>query len=80
MVLSIIFYFCFCLRAEWLWLSAQSESISLGACRQKKGVIVRRKMFNLLCRSCLDALNIIIFFTFFIFFPCKNLGTKKSVL
>lgn len=43
--------------------------------------------FNLLCRSCLDALNIIIFFSnlfvclFFSFlFPCTDLGTKKSVL
>lgn len=30
--------------------------------------------------SCLDALNIILFFSPFFFFPCTNLGTKKSVL
>lgn len=83
------FYFCFCLQAvaqQRLLLSAQSESILLGACRRarKKSIIVHTTIFNLLSRSYLDALknyNILcLIVLFFFFFPCTNLGTKKSVL
>lgn len=61
-------------------LSSLFESLLLGACRSAhESILAERKICSVV--RCLNALNIILFFySIFFFFPCTNLGTKKSVL
>lgn len=66
-------------RSNCFLLNLREYCLMLVEVHRRRALLPTGRFFNLLCRSCLDALNIILFFSFF-FFPCTNLGTKKSVL
>lgn len=85
MVLSIIFisvvFVCERRRSNGCCRLHNLKVCCLVLCRstQKKSIIVHRKIFNLLCRSCLDALNIIILFfsNFFVLSLHKSWNQKN---
>lgn len=76
--ISVVFV-CRQRRSEKLWLSAQSESILLVEVHGRRALLSAGRFFNLLCRSCLDALNIIIIFfsNFYFSFPAQILEPKN---